>query len=226
MKIKELIIYTNKLDEQLDFYVDILELPQLKRTTHSGSLKIGASILTFRFKENIDPCHFAFNIPPNREEDALKWLKKRVQILSFDGVEITDFKSWNAKAIYFYDKDLNIVEFISRKNLKTHNEDSFSSESILNISEIGLATTQIEMTYNELNKMQKIEIFDGNFERFCALGNEEGMFILVNQKIKKWFPTDDEVFVSDFGIRGDYNFEFVNGRINELLEVALNLLSQ
>ena len=131
MKIKELIIYTNKLEEQLDFYVDILELQLLKRTSHSGTLKIGSSILTFKFKENVRPCHFAFNIPSGREEDALKWLKKRVQILSFEGEEITDFESWNAKAVYFYDKDLNIVEFISRKNFKTYNEDNFSSESIL-----------------------------------------------------------------------------------------------
>jgi len=216
MKIKELIVYTKKLDEQLDFYVDILELQLLKRTAYSGSLKIDSSILTFKFKENVRPCHFAFNIPSAGEEDALKWLKKRVQILSFEGKEINDFESWNAKAVYFYDKDLNIVEFISRKNLKTYKEDEFSSKSILNISEIGLATTRIEKIYHELNEMQKIEVFDGNFRRFCAIGNEEGMFILVNHRIKKWFPTDDEVFVSDFGIRGDYNFEFVNGRINEI----------
>jgi hypothetical protein len=172
--------------------------------------------LTFVFKANVTPYHFAFNIPANREVDALIWLKKRVQILPFGHEEIINFKSWNANAIYFYDKDRNIVEFISRKNLDIPNKKPFSSGSILNISEIGLATTRIEKIYQELNRMQRIEIFDGNFKRFCAAGNDEGMFILVNHKIKKWFPTNDEVFVSDFGIRGDYNFEFVNGRINEI----------
>ena len=102
------------------------------------------------------------------------------------------------------------------KNLKIHNEAKFSSRLILNISEVGLATIQIEKTYTELNKIQNIDVFDGNFERFCAVGNEAGMFILVNPNIKNWFPTNDEVFVSDFRIRGDYNFEFVNGRINEI----------
>jgi catechol 2,3-dioxygenase-like lactoylglutathione lyase family enzyme len=216
MKIKELIIYTDKLNEQLDFYVHILELQLLNRTSQSGSLKIGSSILTFKFHENVEPYHFAFNIPSNTEEDALNWLKKRLQILTFEDNEIIDFQSWNARSIYFYDKDLNIVEFISRKNLKIYNNEKFSSRSILNISEVGLATTQIERTYSELNRIQKIDVFDGNFERFCAVGDEAGMFILVNPNMKNWFPTDDEVFVSDFRITGDYNFEFVNGRINEI----------
>ena len=216
MKIKELIIYTDKLNEQLDFYVHGLGIQLLNRTSHSGSLKIGSSILTFKLKESVTPYHFAFNIPSNTEEEALIWLKKRVQILTFDDNEIIDFPSWNARSIYFYDKDLNIVEFISRKNLKIHNEAKFSSRLILNISEVGLATIQIEKTYTELNKIQNIDVFDGNFERFCAVGNEAGMFILVNPNIKNWFPTNDEVFVSDFRIRGDYNFEFVNGRINEI----------
>ena len=216
MKIKELIIYTDKLNEQLDFYVHVLELQLLNRTSHSGSLKIGSSILTFKFHENVAPYHFAFNIPSNTEEDALNWLKKRLQILTFEDNEIIDFQTWNARSIYFYDKDINIVEFISRKNLKIYNNERFSSGSILNISEVGLATTQIEKTYRELNRIQKIDVFDGNFERFCAVGDEVGMFILVNHNIKNWFPTDDEVFVSDFRITGDYNFEFVNGRINEI----------
>ncbi len=216
MKIKELIIYTDKLNEQLDFYVDVLELQLLKRTSQSGSLKIGSSILTFKWKENVRPYHFAFNIPSNKENEALIWLKKRVKVLSFEGNEIADFKNWNAKAIYFYDEDLNIVEFISRKDLRNYNKANFSSKSILNISEIGMATTQIEKTYYKLNEIQKIDVFDGNFERFCAVGNEEGMFILVNPIIKKWFPTDDEVFLSDFELVGDYNFEFVNGKIIQI----------
>jgi catechol-2,3-dioxygenase len=215
MKIKELILYTNNLDEQLDFYVHVLELQLLKRTSQSGSLKIGSSILTFKFKEIITPYHFAFNIPSNREEGALNWLKVRVGILPYEGKDIANFESWNAKAFYFYDKDFNIVEFISRKNLKAYNEDNFSSKSILNLSEIGLVTTQIEKTYQKLNRIQKIDVFDGNFKRFCAVGDDEGMFILVNPMIKKWFPTDDEAFASDFRISGDFNFEYVNGEINE-----------
>lgn len=216
MKIKELIIYSNKLDEQMDFYVHVLGLKLLNRTQQSGSIKIGSSILTFNFKEDATPYHFAFNIPSDKVNGALIWLKKRVNILTSEGNEITDFKSWNANSIYFYDKDCNIVEFISRKNLKIYQEDKFSSSSILNISEIGLATNEIEKTFHDINRINNIDFFDGNYKLFCALGNDQGMFILVNPKMKKWFPTNDEAIPSDFTLIGDHNFKFVNGRINEI----------
>ena len=216
MKIKELIVYTNNLKDQLDFYRHTLGLQLLKETSTSCSLKIGSSTLTFHKKEDAQPYHFAFNIPSNKENEALAWLKERLDILPFEGREIADFKSWNARSVYFYDKDLNIVEFISRKNLKMYQEDNFSSASILNISEVGIATTEIEKTFNDLNRIRSIKVFDGNFKRFCAIGNEEGMFILVNHKVKRWFPTDDKAIPSEFEISGDYNFRFENGRINEI----------
>ena len=65
----------------------------------------GDSLLTFRVDKKSTPYHFAFNIPSNKEKEALVWLKHRAGILSSDGEEIVDFKSWNAKAIYFYDTD-------------------------------------------------------------------------------------------------------------------------
>lgn len=200
----------------MDFYVDVLELKLLSRTQLTGSIKIGSSILTIHFKEDATPYHFAFNIPSDQEDGALIWLKKRVNILTFEENEIADFKSWNAKSIYFYDRDNNIVEFISRKNLEIFQEDKFSSSSILNISEIGLATSEIERTFHDINRINKIDFFDGNFKLFCALGNDQGMFILVNPKMKRWFPTGDEVMPSDFILRGDHNFKYVNGRINEI----------
>lgn len=216
MKIKEVIIYTNNLIEQLDFYTNVLEFKLLHRTSQQFSLQIGSSLLTFKFMENTSTYHFAFNIPADKEIEALNWLKKRMKILPYQNMEIADFKSWNAKAIYFYDKDLNIVEFISRKNLNIYDKRKFSVESVLSISEIGLPAIHMKDTFAELNALKKINVYGNATEHFCALGNEEGMFIMVNPETKKWFPTDDKVYQSDFIIKGDYNFEFVDGKINKL----------
>ncbi|WP_111708037.1 VOC family protein [Lutibacter citreus] len=217
MKIKEFIIFTNNLDNQIDFYATILELPILISTPEFTSFKIGESILTFKFKRNATPYHFAFNIPSDKEKEALYWLKERVDILSFDTNEIIDFSSWNAKAIYFYDLDNNIVEFIARKNLNQNSAEKFSSKSIINISEIGLASNKIEFIFNKLNTLNKVAIYKGDFEQFCAVGDENGLFIIVNNELRKWFPNGDEISQSDFIIKGDFNFEFKKGEIIEIM---------
>jgi hypothetical protein len=64
--------------------------------------------------------------------------------------------------------------------------------------------------------MKKIPIFDGDFSSFCALGNDEGLFILIDKNKKKWFPTNDVAHASDIIVKGDYNFAFKNGTIKEL----------
>ena len=217
MKINELIIFTNNLNQQIDFYSTILELPIVNSTPESTSIKIGDSILTFQYNKNAVPYHFALNIPSNKEKEALNWLKERVDILTFDEKEIIDFSNWNAKAIYFYDLDKNIVEFIARKNLKVNSNSKFSSKCILNISEVGLVTNKIEETFEKLNTINSVEVFSGDFERFCALGDDNGLFILVNNNLKKWFPTGDLIQQSDFIIKGDFNFEYTNGEIIEIM---------
>ena len=222
MKIKELILFTNNLEKQLEFYTNVLELELVKKTTKSFSLKAGESVLTFKLRENFTPYHVAFNIPTNKENEALNWLNKRVDIVPFEDNELIEFEHWNAKAMYFYDADKNILEFISRKNLRIESGEPFSSKSILNISEIGIGTNDIKTifdsinTINTINTIKSINVYDGNLERFCAIGNEEGLFILVNNSIKKWFPTDDEIYLSDFIIKGDYNFEYKKGKIIEI----------
>lgn len=217
MKIKELIVYTQNLESQIDFYSTVLELEIQHQNKKYCSFKLGDSILTFKYQEGSTPYHFAFNIPSNRADEALVWLKQRIKILPFNGKEMVNFNSWNAKALYFYDCDKNIVEFISRKNINKNSSVPFSSKAIINISEIGVSSTDMEKTFKTINVFKSIEVYSGNFERFCALGNDEGMFIIANPTVKKWFPNDDIIEQSDFILKGDYNFEFKNGEFIELM---------
>jgi catechol 2,3-dioxygenase-like lactoylglutathione lyase family enzyme len=214
--IKELTLYTQNLVEQIDFYSNVLEFELVYKSKTECSFKLGNSMLTFKIHENTGPYHFAFNIYSNMMQEALNWLKERVELLSFNNKEIVNFESWNAKALYFYDSDKNIVEFIARKNLKMDSNLPFSSKSIINISEIGIASGTMRKTYNEISALKPIELYSGDLDRFGALGNEEGMFILANPIRKKWFPNDDNIHQSNFIVKGDYNFEFRNGNIIEI----------
>jgi catechol-2,3-dioxygenase len=218
MEIKELKIYSSKIKEQADFYSKVLGLIVIKLTEDNVFLEIGKSILNIEFKAETTPYHFAINIPSNKEYEALEWLKSRVEILKEEGNEIQDFDFWNAKAIYFYDKDKNIVELIARKNLNNLSNQKFDSNQFLQISEIGLPTLNIENEFKQLKSLTGIEIFDGGFERFCAIGDENGLFICINKKVKYWYPTNDKAFSSEFEIRllekgNEYRIAYKNEKI-------------
>lgn len=217
MKIKSLILYTSKLEEQTAFYKNVLGIPIIEESFNHSSFQIGSSVLSFYYRETSTPYHFAFNIPSNQEKEAMQWLKQRVELLRGDeNEELIHFEDWNARALYFHDKDNNIVEFIARKNLTTHSNAPFRAQSLLCISEIGVPVQKIDKAYNDLNQIKRLPIYDGDFERFCAAGDENGLFIIINLEKKKWYPVDDTAYSSYFRLEGDYNVEFTNGKIKPL----------
>lgn len=221
MKIHKLSLFTSNLSKQLSFYNQTLGFPIIYNQEDRGAVQIGNSTLEFIKKENSTPYHFALNIPSNQEKEALAWLKEKVEILRDGENELQDFDFWNAWAMYFYDEDQNIVEFIARKNLKNDSNASFSVKSLIGISEIGVPVSKIEPTFKELNRFTGIEIFDGSFERFCAVGDENGLFICINKDVKDWFPTDDKAYSSEFELELEesgkpYKLKFQNGQISTL----------
>jgi catechol 2,3-dioxygenase-like lactoylglutathione lyase family enzyme len=216
MKIKELILFSANIQKQKQFYSEVLEFELVLETAEKIAFKIGESILCFQYKKEVKSSHVAFNIPTNLVDETFNWLQKRVDILDYQGTVITSFEKWNAKAIYFYDADKNIMEFIARKELNVESNKPFSPSELISISEMAIATDNLESIYNTINAMKPIPIFDGNLSRFCALGNDEGLFILIDKTKKKWYPTMEEAFTSDFIIKGDYNFKFEDGKILKL----------
>lgn len=190
-----------------------------EETSDSFVMQIGNSLLEFTQDTRATPYHFAFNIPSEQEEDALKWLRKRASILKSDDEEVVDFPNWNARSIYFYDADRNIVELIIRKNLSIPPRLPFGAESFVEISEIGMPVENIENTLKSLSQYHSLKVFDGNFDKFCAVGDEHGLFIVINKHKKTWFPTGETAFPSSFKIKFKTNssihgFQFEKGSIN------------
>ncbi|QED36380.1 VOC family protein [Antarcticibacterium arcticum] len=215
MKIKRLEIKTGNINAQLDFYRNVMGLKTRDVNEESFELLLGYSILKFISAKNFTPYHMAFHIPDKQEEKALEWLKDKVAILKNEGKEIIDFPAWNARSVYFYDRDGNIIEFISRRDFNTSEPKDFSAKSLLGIAEIGLPTANIKEKFDLLNKQCELEIFDGNFEVFCAIGDDSGLLITIDKNKKDWFPTQDKAYSSNFSINfthkdGEYNFDFNN----------------
>lgn len=214
MKISKLTVYSNKIKSQLRFYRDKLGLEVLEYNEKSFELKIGFSALRFEYCENPTPYHIAFHIPDSQEKDALQWLENETAVLKNNTDKIIDFSNWQAKSVYFYDEDENIMELISRTDFSKPQSALFSPESIVGIAEIGLATENVSAKFDLLQGECDLEKFDGDFERFCAVGEPSGLIIIINKNEKDWFPTNDKAYSSAFEI------EFSHQSKNYLLKFS------
>jgi len=201
MSFSALRLFTDQLLEQKRFYTQTLSFPLLEEDQASFSVQIGKSRLQFVADKEAKPIHFAINIPSFKIDAALRWLQERVDILPFAGKAVADFSTWNAEAIYFHDPAQNIVEFIARRNLDLPGRVPFDFSQCYSISEVGIGTNDIERIYQQLHGTAELPIYDGNFDRFCAIGDEEGLFIVVDYVKKKWFPTDEPIFPTAFGVK-------------------------
>jgi catechol-2,3-dioxygenase len=194
MKIQELTLLTNNLFETNEFYEQKIGFEKIEETETKIGFAAGRSKLIFKLtnKKYHPKYHFAFNIPTNKIDEAIHWTLERTNLISTDNSYITDFENWKAKAIYFFDNNQNIVEFISRTDLNNATNKPFSVASILSINEIGLVTDEPLQTGNELIQKIEIDFFAKGPKRedFVALGDEEGLFVISNPN-RKWYPTQE-----------------------------------
>jgi len=217
MRLNKIILNSQNIEAQKSFYNSVLGL-SVTSNKQDFTVYLNNSQITFVLDNNAKPYHFAIDIPANMIEEALVWLKERTKVLKNDSFEIIDFPAWNAQSIYFYDADKNIVEFIARKNLKNSTTISFSSESLLNVSEIGLATTNFEANRTILTSELGLTNFGTKTESFNALGNEEGLIILIDNQKKRWFPTNEMAYSSSFSANleineAHYTIEYKNDKL-------------
>ena len=140
MKLEHIQIQTKNIQQTLTFYTTVLGLSIVENNSKTISIKAGNSILEFVENPQFNSIyHFAFNIPDNKLNEAIEWCKNKVDLIFIEDQNvITNFENWNANAIYFYDNNGNLLEFIARHDLNNAQNETFSSKSILNISEIGI----------------------------------------------------------------------------------------
>jgi hypothetical protein len=201
MILQEIRLQTNRLFPLYHFYKNVLELPVTDDSDAHFTIRAGLSKLILEKTE--DPLsypnyHFAFNIPSNRIQEAHDWLKERTELLWIEDYQsyITDFRGWNAHSVYFLDPAGNIAELIARADLDDIIHEPFSSKHIRNVSEIGLVFAELsfQKSIEQLLKDHKLEYFSKQppLEKFCAIGNDEGLFIIVPEN-RSWYPCKDKL---------------------------------
>ncbi len=193
MEIKAIEITSPEISATRQFYHKKLGFKIHHDTKDKISFETGSSILTFILSSQPRPrYHFAFLIPDNTVSDALEWLSSRATLIRNPADKlITDFKSWNARSIYFYDNNGNILEFIARLDLQNASTEKFSASSIRCLNEIGLVV-DAPLSYSEklIHKLA-IDYFDKGpkKEDFVVLGDNQGLLIISGTN-RNWFPTE------------------------------------
>ncbi len=84
MKIKELKLYTNRLQLEKEFYSKILGFEVIESNPNSFTLKIGLSELTFEESHKDYKYHYCFLIPSNKLIKAMEWMEKRIEIIDLE----------------------------------------------------------------------------------------------------------------------------------------------
>jgi catechol-2,3-dioxygenase len=193
MHIKEIVVSTNNISQTKSFYTDTLQFKVSHQTDTCVSFNAGTSILTFQQDDQVpDPVyHFAFNIPQHQLQEAMNWLTGKAQLLPItDNNTIADFSHWNANAIYFYDNNGNLLEFIARHDLVNDTNAPFFASSIECISEIGLVADQVPAYTDHLITTYQLSVYakQPRNDKFTALGDDHGLLIIVEAG-RNWFPT-------------------------------------
>lgn len=191
MKIIELELMTDDLEETARFYSGKMGFGLIGSTPGTRVFSAGNSILTFRKSENLHPIyHFAFNIPHDKLYESLEWIQEKVDPLFLpEGGHVADFSDWNANAFYFKDNNGNILEFIARYDIDLEVDSPFDGHSILSISEIGIVVEEPVSFASDLVVNQHLNYFVKSkpSEGFVVLGNDEGLFIIVLHQ-RHWYP--------------------------------------
>jgi len=192
MKLAHIQIQSNNIQQTATFYKDILDLPIIEKTKNSVSIQAGNSVLEFLENPEFKSIyHFAFNIPENKLDEAIDWCKSKVDLIFIEDQKvITNFENWNANAVYFYDNNGNLLEFIARHDLDNAQTEAFSSKAILNISEIGIVNENPLKLGNQLIEEHGLDFFskNDNTDLFSAVGDDEGLLIIVKPN-RNWYPT-------------------------------------
>ena len=190
MHIKSLILYSNDIESQIDFFANVLDL-KVEQNNDGISVNIGASRLSFVASNDTIKYHYCLLVPSNQFKSSVEWMANRVDLIEVSPQNyVQNFEDWNADSIYFYDGNGNLLEFIARYDLDNNVEGAFDENMILNINEIGMTSSDTK-TLNEIIEAKTgSEFYKGNLTRFGANGDDHGIFLLVNYAEKKtWFPT-------------------------------------
>jgi catechol 2,3-dioxygenase-like lactoylglutathione lyase family enzyme len=187
MHIAEVRLASADIDAQRRLYVDTLGLDELDAPPNALALRIGQGTLVFA-RGAPSPQHVAFRIPSAAYADALDWLGGRTALLpNAEGGREHPFPDWNADAMYFRDRDGNVLELIAHHDLPEPYEPPFRPGDLLAIGEVGVPVDDMPGFLSDVGRRHGIRRWSGDGVGFAAAGDKRGSLIVVPRG-RPWHP--------------------------------------
>jgi hypothetical protein len=211
------------LEAMKEFYCGSLGFSLLEENADSLTIGAGQTRLTFTHVEDRRQSpfyHFAFNIPENKILDAHHWQTQRTPLLPIPKTlrdpgypeTVVDYRHWNAHSIFFFDPAGNVVEYIARHDLKNAAAGPFSTADILYASEIAYVVDDVSTAVGTVEKVTGLEQYRGGSDQFAAMGDEQGLLLIMKRGRIISFDAQDRKAVSVFStsatIRGNQVAEY------------------
>jgi len=219
MEIIKLIIQSKNLDKQEHFYQSVLGFKCERVSEKLLHIHANKNVLALEHSTNNFYYHFAFLIPTGSINKAIELLEnKNIPLLTYNGSKIINFS--DGKAIYFYDEDGNIAEFIERPDLDYPAKEHFSIDDVIKLNEIGLPVHNPKEMADKLVSNHGVAPLNqaGFSDNFCWVGDNNGVIIVVKEG-RNWLPTNDKPgIVNDFRLLyseggKEYKVSFENNEI-------------
>ncbi|MBQ4822006.1 hypothetical protein [Aquimarina sp. MMG016] len=188
------LLTSTSLDKMKAFYVDKLGFSIESQEDAEITFIAGVSTITFiKINPNLgNPWyHFAFNIPENKLLRSRRWLLERTDIIptpkrardpKFPD-DVRHFRNWNAHSIFFWDPAGNLLEFIARHDLKNGTEGEFTSNDILNVSEIAFVVDDQQGESEKLHDIFGLDVYPKNSNFWWAMGDEKGLLLCIPKRL-------------------------------------------
>jgi len=216
------LLTSTPLHEMKAFYVQKMGFPVVRENSREITFGVKESTVTFvkiDEKEGAPWYHFAFNIPENKLRKALHWQQKRCAVIPTPRqardpqypVEVRHFPHWNAHSVFFWDPAGNLLEHIARHDLHNGRGGDFSTDDILNISEIAFVVDDQQKMAKAMNRQLGLGAYPQNTNFWWAMGDEKGLVLAIPRRI--WGENTDDprqfgVHPTEATIRGSKNTTF------------------
>ncbi len=192
MRIRQVALTVDRLDEAASFYREVLLLPV---AAHAGrvTVTVGSSRLVL---EPGDPFpgvhHLAFGVAPADFRRARGWLGERVEPIVVDGSEVVEGpEGWHSQSVYFLGPEGIVLEFIARQADREIAASAGDVVRLLCISEVGVGVPDVGDAVRALTQRLGVPAFPPQGTHFAPVGGHDGLVILVDEQ-RIWFPTDTQ----------------------------------